>query len=388
MHRSKESTTGPISKAFAGTSIWTVPKDDHIPTKRMGNRIHLLVKEPMQEAPEQIRPSPPTSARQLDDARFRHRIVHVGAQEAHAAEQNGDGEGLLDPDREFNDALDAVLQTRSIEMVMQFASDISGGSERLTDAEIDALIRGDRSGSANKGGGSSLEDHSFTDNDEDEDSDDQSDPGMETPEEEEDEANTGRAMEVRTPVDVPLELLPVGQQRAMLQADSDIRAFADEDDEVIPRRRNLRVNWYMPAHSWKVQQGIEHTMLHQSPRHDPNSGIQLGRALLEARAHDKKPGMKAFPKEDVEMTLKSAQNELLLQEMDSAKSFKAFLMKERGHVPHFLERCQGPSSPDPTSPRHKTSTCSTPRLPDVVAAGQQSPRPSMNATPRRGIEAS
>jgi len=236
MHRSKESTTGPISKAFAGTSIWTVPKDDHIPTKRMGNRIHLLVKEPMQEAPEQIRPSPPTSARQLDDARFRHRIVHVGAQEAHAAEQNGDGEGLLDPDREFNDALDAVLQTRSIEMVMQFASDISGGSERLTDAEIDALIRGDRSGSANKGGGSSLEDHSFTDNDEDEDSDDQSDPGMETPEEEEDEANTGRAMEVRTPVDVPLELLPVGQQRAMLQADSDIRAFADEDDEVIPRR--------------------------------------------------------------------------------------------------------------------------------------------------------
>jgi len=37
-------------------------------------------------------------------------------------------------------------------------------------------------------------------------------------------------------VDVPLELLPVGQQRAMLQADSDIRAFADEDDEVIPRR--------------------------------------------------------------------------------------------------------------------------------------------------------
>ena len=153
-------------------------------------------------------------------------------------------------------------------------------------------------------------------------------------------------------------------------------------------RRNLRVNWYMPAHSWKVQQGIEHTMLHQSPRHDPNSGIQLGRALLEARAHDKKPGMKAFPKEDVEMTLKSAQNELLLQEMDSAKSFKAFLMKERGHVPHFLEMCQGPSSPDPTSPRHKTSTCSTPRLPDVVAAGQQSPRPSMNATPRRGIEAS
>jgi hypothetical protein len=70
----------------------------------------------------------------------------------------------------------------------------------LTDAEIDALIRGDRSGSANKGGGSSLEDHSFTDNDEDEDSDDQSDQGMETPEEEEDEANTGRAMEVRTPV--------------------------------------------------------------------------------------------------------------------------------------------------------------------------------------------
>ena len=131
MHRSKESTTGPISKAFAGTSIWTVPKDDHIPTKRMGNRVHLLVKEPMQDAPEQIRPSPPTSARQLDDARFRHRIVHVGAQEAHAAEQNGDGEGLLDPDREFNDALDAVLQTRSIEMVMQFASDISGGSERL-----------------------------------------------------------------------------------------------------------------------------------------------------------------------------------------------------------------------------------------------------------------
>jgi len=75
----------------------------------------------------QLRPAPPlANARQPEEpTTFRNRIVCVGAQEAREAEQLGQGEGLLDPDREFIDALDAVLHTKSIDMVIEFASDIS-----------------------------------------------------------------------------------------------------------------------------------------------------------------------------------------------------------------------------------------------------------------------
>jgi len=408
MYRSKESTKGPISNSFAGASIWTVQEDEHIPTKRMGNRVHLLVKSPV--PPEthssldgsrpisggssmQLRPAPPlANARQPEEpTTFRNRIVCVGAQEAREAEQLGQGEGLLDPDREFIDALDAVLHTKSIDMVIEFASDISdsasgAGRRPLTEDEINALISSEAE--ARNRAGSKADDSSDDDDRQAVDEDDESDQsdeedGMETPDEAE-EANTARAMEVRTPVDVPLELLPVGQQHAILKADNEIRKFADEDEEFIPRRRKLQVNWYTPAASWKVQQGIEHTMLHQSPWHDPSSGIQLGRALLEAREHEKKPRMKKIPREDMEMTLKSAKNEEMLQAMDSARSFKDFLLQDRSHVPHFLERCHRLASPESSSPRHETPACNTPRLPEIA---QRSPRLSSKATPRRGVEA-
>jgi len=190
-----------------------------------------------------------------------------------------------------------------------------------------------------------------------------------------------RKVQVRTPVDVPLDLLPGTQRLETLQVQEDMKIFSDETKDVPPPKRVLRSAWWLPTSKWRVMDPDQPSTL-QNPNHDRDFSAEgftylpMGQELLSnGVCYDK------LAEDDREMV----KNEKDIANSTVGKRYKEYLLAEGfldgKHLPHYLQSCKVPgedygrgvqrASNDSHSNRFKAEKHARGKTRDTMPAGTE-----------------
>jgi len=250
-------------------------------------------------------------------------------------------------DEEENAGLDAALATGNVEAVLAFTATLmTPAAQQVTDnndeahpcrdesqehAESDALIENMISGER-RDSATSLTPHAptWSGNDNNADNDDA-----------DTQNEHWRKIQVRTPVDVPLDLLPAAQRLETLQVQEDMKIFSDESNkDAAPPKRYLRSAWWLPRSQWRVMDPNQPETL-QNPHRardfsaEGHTYLPMGRGLLQnGVSHEKM----------TEDDRKIAENEQVIANSAVGKRYKEYLIAEGfqdgKHLPHYLDACK------------------------------------------------
>lgn len=253
-------------------------------------------------------------------------------------------------DQDENAALDIALATRSVDAVVTFSSglmtpdapglprdiDEAAAADGTEDHREDTLvenINSDRRDSTTssaphvptRGGGDNNADNDDTDT----------------------QNEHWRKIQVRTPVDVPLDLLPAAQRLETLQVQEDMKIFSDESKrDTVPPKRYLRSAWWLPRSQWRVMDPDQPETL-QNPHRardfsaEGHTYLPMGKGLLQSGVSHEKMS---------EDDRKIVENEKLIENSTVGRRYKEYLIAEGfqdgKHLPHYLDACKIASEPE------------------------------------------
>jgi len=246
-------------------------------------------------------------------------------------------------DEEENAALEAALATNSVDAVIAFAATLSTPMGQRADAsfpdvalhaiqeEESELVGEDEEGVREEEDSAELATRGLTS------------PtwGASDPHAENDDIDTQnehwRKVQVRTPVDVPLDLLPPAQRLETLQVQEDMKIFSEEMNVgAVPPKRYLRGAWWLPRNKWRVMDPEQPATL-QNP-HRPRDFSAEGHTYLPMGQELLRNGVSIDKLDDDDK--KSLEFEKTLEGCTAGKRYKEFLISEGKHIPHYLEACK------------------------------------------------
>jgi len=246
-------------------------------------------------------------------------------------------------DEEENAALEVALSTRSVEAVIGFSTTLSTPTAHHAPRISRALVSGCTDEDIALDNEDPFEgevDYQPAD-DEKRDSATWGGPDAADNDDVDSQNEHWRKVQVRTPVDVPLDLLPATQRLETLQVQEDMKIFSDETSkQAPPPKRYLRSAWWLPRSKWRVMDPADPSTL-QNP-HRPRDFSAEGHTYLPMGQELVRSGV-AFDKL-ADDDQKIADNEKLIENSTVGKRYKEFLISEGfqdgKHLPHYLDSCK------------------------------------------------
>jgi len=245
-------------------------------------------------------------------------------------------------DDEENAALEAALATRSVDAVIGFSTTLATPMSHRATRAAPASAEEGRAAVSGGASGDDLEEEHEGDTSADQEEKRWSGQDATADTDDVDTQNEHwRKVQVRTPVDVPLDLLPATQRLETLQVQEDMKIFSDETNKgALPPKRYLRSAWWLPRSKWRVLDPEQPATL-QNP-HRPRDFSAEGHTYLPMGQELLRSGV-SYDKLD-EDDRRIAENENTIEHSTVGKRYKEFLIAEgfqdRKHLPHYLDSCK------------------------------------------------